>query len=600
MNKGLTLLQGKFRSTSILTKFLLIYIVSIVLPLLVIQTISQRSATGLLKSEVYDNLTGMSRQINASIENWFKQMDNLSSLLYSFDLLNNIITTDGYAENSIQLLENNREFDKFFTYLMAQARDIESIFIFTAGGHVFFKSYTGQPSWNDDPKDETWYREVVRADGKVVFFSSPPYPTAGNLHKTFSMARQIKTMDGRTHAVFLLTVNMDAIKSIIGNSTSSYSSRFLILDKEGNDVYNDGQSPPIAAAQANLLAMKAKDGTASGTVNGEDVLLTYTDSAITGWKIVSLTPRHYIERKMQSMQRYSLSTIVISLLVFSSLIVLLYLAIYKPILRLERSMKKVEAGDFNVRVAENSQDEIGRLCANFNRMVRKINDQIEQEYKLTILNKDAEFRALQAQINHHFLFNSLQSISSIAVVNQVPEINRMAQSLGYMLRYSIETNSDAVPFEQELSHVQCYLAIQKIRLDDKVTVDIDIDASVYRFSIMKLLLQPIVENAFNHGFAAKRGKGRLSLSASLIRNQLVLRVSDDGAGMNEDTLNSLRESIERGDPDGHRNGKSSIGLLNVTNRLRLFYGVTHSTEIHSRIGEGTDIVIRIPAISCTE
>lgn len=560
--------------------------------------VSYTNSVNLIRKEIQNSLLSLSQQVNNNLEDWLKKTDNLSSMLYSQELFGKILGNSKYKEDSYDMLNDNREFDKFFMYILNQSNEIDSIYIFTQNENVFYKSYSGSMKLGYDVENEAWYKETVKKNGEITFFGiHHPWPLSNSKARVFSMARQIRNLDGQILGVMLIDIKLDSLSKLIKKSISNYNSEFLIVDNNENLVYYYDKYNITDKANGNTIndLVRSNKSTLIDKINGKDTFLTYLSSSFSGWKIISITPEESINRNSSKLLKLNAIIAVISSAVFSLLVILLYLTICKPVYRLSLSMKKVEAGDFSVQVAEQSKDEIGQLCINFNNMIHKINLLIESEYKATILRKDAEFKALQSQINPHFLYNTLQLISSISVVKKVPEINEASKSLGYMLRYSIKTNKDFVPFRDELEHVLSYIAIQKIRMEDKVTVSVDINQSVFNFGIMKLVLQPFVENAFNHGIDRKRDMGIVELSAQLEEQIIVIKVKDNGIGMSPEKLEHLRKSLD-GQEKTNTSGEISIGIHNVNSRLKLFYGSEYTLKIESSLASGTAITLKVPAI----
>ncbi len=596
-------LLARFHNTSIRVKLIVIFILTINIPMLGISYISYTSSMNLILGEIQHLLLGLTSQINNNTEDWLKKMDNLTSLLYSSELLGKIMSSGKYEENSMNLLEDNREFDKLFMYIFNQSTEIESIFIFTVNKNVFYKSYAGPMKTNYTIEDETWYRETVAKNGKITFYGPhTPWLLSNSKTKVFSLAREIHDMDGKSLGVILIDIKLDSIRHLIEKTVSTYDSRFFIIDGHSNLIYHDDGYSTDSGQNKKTLNTLIGSGNYSGKgiIDNKWTYMTYRVSSYSGWHIISVTPESSINQRTNQLLRLNVIITLIAFIIFSFLIILLYLTIYRPINRLTVSMKKVESGDFSVKISETSKDEIGQLCFNFNNMVYKINKLIDNEYKTEILRKDAEFKALQAQINPHFLYNTLQLISSIAVVKKVPEINEASKSLGYMLRYSIKTKGDFVPFEQELDHVKSYISIQKTRMEDKVTVNITVNDSVFEYGIMKLVIQPFVENAFIHGIEKIKGKGLIELSVKLHGEYILIKIKDNGIGMDKEKLEFLKQSLNNEKEQPQTGGGMNIGIHNANSRLKLFYGSRYTLTLESCLGSGTEISVEVPAIKYSD
>ncbi|MFC5405364.1 cache domain-containing protein [Cohnella soli] len=596
MKKLLNSLLNYSRNIGIIKKFILFYLITIFIPVIIIYYVSYTNTVNLIQREIQTSLSSLSVQVNNNLEDWLKKMDSMTSTMYTSALLNTL-SKEKYETDSLEFVNDHREFDKFFMYVLTQSNEIASIYVFTQNKNMFYKSYAGSVKLHYDPEGEEWYSRTLNNKGKTTFFGlHDPWPLSSGKGNVFSFSREIRNMEGEHLGVLLVDIKLNSISQLISRSADTYNSKFLVMDNNGNLVYHDKEIE-FANDENALAKLNHSDTQPSTTViNGKTFHLTSQTSDISGWKIISVTPEQsFNQHTLKLFVFYAIIT-AISVFVFSFMLLLLYLTIYRPIYRLNHSMKKVEAGDFSVQMRGLAKDEIGQLNTSFNQMVVKVKDLIESEYKATILRKDAELKALQAQINPHFLYNTLQLISSIAVVKKIPEINRASLSLGYMLRYSIQSSGDLVPFKQELEHVTSYLAIQKIRLEDEVSINVDVGHGVEELEIMKLTLQPIVENAFQHGIDKRRVHGIVELKAEAVNDQLIISIRDNGIGMSEETLRNLMTSLESSVDHLPNNGKENIGLSNVYSRLKLHYGAKCAIRISSQYGEGTEVIITVPAI----
>lgn len=244
----------------------------------------------------------------------------------------------------------------------------------------------------------------------------------------------------------------------------------------------------------------------------------------------------------------------------------------------------------------NRKDEIGVLYHQYNQMIDEINAHIKERYQNRIIVLDSQMKALEAQINSHFLYNTLECINSIAEIEEVERIAVMSKALGDMFRYSIKTESELVTLNEELSHVRNYVSIQKIRFGDKIHVVYDIPENLLEEKILKLIIQPLVENAYYHGLENKKTKGILTIKAVLDEIHIRISISDNGAGIAQDHLEELRNLLRK-PPQftdlGHRT-KQSIGLKNIQSRIQLYYGQNYGITVESVPGQGTEVQIYIP------
>lgn len=238
------------------------------------------------------------------------------------------------------------------------------------------------------------------------------------------------------------------------------------------------------------------------------------------------------------------------------------------------------------------EDEMGTLITSYNAMARRINENVIQSYMAELEQKKTELQMLQFQINPHFLYNALNTISSIAVLENVDHIPQIANSLSDMFRYNIK-GKNIVRIEEELRQTDNYLQIQKIRFPDRFEIRIDVPEEIRQCEIIKFVLQPVVENSIHHGFPQHGKKDRLSISGSCEEEDILLIVEDNGCGIEEDKVSELNRRLEAGNISELTENAKSIGLSNVNVRLKSFYGEKYGIRVESRYGEYTKIILRI-------
>lgn len=276
------------------------------------------------------------------------------------------------------------------------------------------------------------------------------------------------------------------------------------------------------------------------------------------------------------------------------------LRITRPIVSLARTMRKTPIHQLEFKSVR-SRDEIGLLEHGYNSMMRRMKELIENEYVREIEVKEAQLMALQAQINPHFLNNTLNLIGGIALTKKVPEIYKITKGIGDLLRYSISTGEKMALLEDEVRHVRNYLFIQEQRFMGRCIVRIDTEEPLPRLFLPRFTLQPLVENAFEHGLQPKEGQWRVDIRIRSIRGRVAILIKDNGVGMDEARLRTIREELQSG-PSGRSSKvneserprmQKGIGLGNVDSRVKLHFGGT-GLQIYSRLGAGTLIVMKLP------
>ena len=373
----------------------------------------------------------------------------------------------------------------------------------------------------------------------------------------------------------------------------------FIMDKEGKIVSHLSKKKLTQPAEYSFVPtiVHAEDGDPrvfASSLEGQKFMISYTKSTATGWYVVSAIPYSYLMDRIVSVGKYSIQLDLVLLVLAVAISLSISISISRPVQRLAAAMRQVEGGDLKAFVNLKSNNEIGVLGSSFNRMLKRINQLIDRVYEAEILQKDAEIKALQSQINPHFLYNTLSVIDSIATMKQEKEISEITQMLADIFRYSTNGNDQAT-IEEETGQLQRYLHIQKIRYGDGLKWQMIVDPSVRDCKVVKLLLQPIVENAVTHG---TRQSGMIRVVVLPKDGRLSIAVEDNGAGMSDEALAALIERLEAAPNrlQSKADGGAHIGLANVRHRIKSFYGEAYGLTIVSSEGLGTKVTISIPIV----
>ena len=325
------------------------------------------------------------------------------------------------------------------------------------------------------------------------------------------------------------------------------------------------------------------------TYRGEKTFITHLETSHPEWHLVALTSWNDIRS-----QSYPIRVVAFSLLILSLLTIILFdrLFVYrivKAIVRVVNGMKRVEQGNFAlIETSPQARiDETDMLLSGFNRMNGQIRELIQRVKREQRSKKQAEIQALVAQINPHFIYNSLEAINSLAVLQGNRDISKMVIALGKLLRISISDNQEMIPLSLELEHVRHYLSIQKYRFEDKFHYEIDLDERIRSCMTLKLIVQPVVENALYHGIEPSEETGQIHIRAWLGQDEIWIEVADNGCGFDANKLFAPRQKESR--PVG-------VGIRNVHERLQLSFGTRYGVIICTAPNEGTVVRLRIPVL----
>lgn len=283
-------------------------------------------------------------------------------------------------------------------------------------------------------------------------------------------------------------------------------------------------------------------------------------------------------------------------------IVLLFVSIFistifassvtKPVKELQRLMKEVEGGNLNITYVSRSSDEIAQLGKSFNQMVIKLKDLINKVYNEQRAKRRAELAALQSQIKPHFLYNTLDTIQWKAIEHDAYEVSDMIMALSNLFRLSLNDGNEIIKLRDEIRHIKSYLFIQKIRYQDKLNYSIEYDEKILNCKVLKLIIQPIVENAIYHGIKSRRREGFVNIKINSKNNDIFIIVEDNGIGLKEEKLNKLKSALKKGKISRNQ----GYGMFNVNERIQLEFGKSYGVSIDSLYNNGTRVTIKIPKI----
>lgn len=328
-------------------------------------------------------------------------------------------------------------------------------------------------------------------------------------------------------------------------------------------------------------------------IDGENMLVSYRTMGDTGWTILSFSPVRELNGELASFRRVMYVVITVCMLVSLMMALLLSENISAPIRKFIQSMSHAESGNFNITIRYRRKDEFSYLFNRYNKLLQQIKALIDKLYVTELRKKEAELKTLQAQINPHFLYNTLDSINWIAIHHDIPEISSMVTSLSDFFRYSLSKGKNIIPLRDELRQVESYLQIQQFRFQDRLEYELEETAPdlLERCLVVKLTLQPLVENALIHGIQQRRGTGRIRIRAEALQDILSISVFDDGVGADPEQLNQLLT--------GQQPGSQSYGIRNVHNRIQQFFGESYGIRYYPNTEDGCGLlaVIRLPVIT---
>ncbi|MDB5056371.1 MAG: hypothetical protein JWM44_4421 [Bacilli bacterium] len=522
------------------------------------------------------------------ITNYLYLLPEIQALLYSNSKGGNQLSID--TNNSINRLMVTRPFFQFLTIYSHHFLPIE----FNNKGlssAISFEDYKQQFDYDKiiQGRDITSWSVDVPNKTKSVFYGT-------NKNNKLLLTKTLKNyLTLRSEGVIIIGMDESDVRKTY--SAPNSNTQILITTKEGL-VLSDSEGkwagdyinelPFVSQKNADIKALDQ-------SINKSEWLFSHEESQLTGWQVIVLQPRSYLLKQLNPIKW---ATFLILCITFLLTLVFSWAAsaiITKPLKLILSSMKKFQKGDFSQYVELKGKDEIGQLGIGYNTMVNRIKELIDDVFAFELKQREAELKVLQSQINPHFLYNTLNTISWAAQKKGEQQIAEMIYSLSNIFQISLSNGRDVIPLQEEIQMVKSYLFLQKMRFPDRLSYEITMHPSLETIEIPKLLLQPLVENSIVHGIEPlDNDEGLIQINIKPMQDNIVIEITDNGIGMSELKLCEIQESILHYDDNNRGKARNGFAFFNIINRLKLFYGDKASLTVHSVEGSGTHVNLVIP------
>ncbi|MDR0688825.1 MAG: sensor histidine kinase, partial [Spirochaetaceae bacterium] len=550
------------------------------------------------------------RQIADNIEFYIDYMDSISAFVEADGSVREYLEAASGAEREAAA----EPVRSVLTVMTTTRNDISLIGIFSYRGGFVTQDRENVLNPVADPSRQSWYATAREARGGAVVSSSHVQNIIkGRYRWVISLSREIiDEKTGQGLGILLVDLNFRIIDRICSSIQLGERGYLFVVDRRGDIVYHPQQQLLYGGLKTENIRRIIDETTGYFPGDDEDRDKFYSVETMrsTGWKVVGVNYRsEFVENRGAIRRSYTFWGLFF-LIASMAISIFISQRISKPIKELRRSMLAVEQGNFDILVDIRSSSEIGELGKDFNIMVGEIKAllrrvTLEQEQK-----RKSELKALQMQINPHFLYNTLDSVIWMAEGGKQGEVIAMTSALARLFRLSISKGQEIIDVASEIEHVKNYLTIQKIRYKDRLDYRIEVAEEIKSFQIVKIILQPLVENAIYHGIKNNSIAGTVVISGCRTPAGMDLVVRDDGIGMNAAALEKLRRRL-RGPRDGNRGKRygagaedgpetgvpgSGVGVRNVDERIKLYFGPDYGLEFESREEEGTTVFIHLPAV----
>lgn len=615
--------QLSFNNLPIRYKLIIHFLLISILPSIGLGFLIHWTVDRVLDRQVTNNTLQLIGKVNESLETYVENLQNMTFLIAFNPDVQRFLEPGGKPVPAPETVQEDDHYDirKFLQGFTTLHSEVAGIMIVNSDGeYISNEMYARTPS---DLRSESWYQEAVRNKGIFKIVGHPRSRSVTNhVHyknsEVVSAVRAILDPDTQqVKGVVLIDLKLRVIAETAQDVRLGKTGYLTVIDSSGELIY----APPDPYIDHIPLEWLSQDGsgTYSHQADGRKLQFIYRVSPFTNWTTVGVFSTEDSISEMREIRFYVVSFVFVVCLLGMTASFYLAHSISRPIGQLMSFMQKAQSGDLTIRYWGDRSDEVGLLGRRFNEMLLQINRLLSLTERQERQKREAELSSLQAHIKPHFLYNTLDTIHWMARRKGAVDIAEMAESLSKLFRIGLSKGNVIIPLSDEIEHIRSYLQIQHVRYQNKLDYELKVDPAVQGLNVLKLILQPIVENAIYHGIKERRGPGWIEIEAYEQGGDLVIIIRDSGKGMTPQKLSGLRQALEQvagsdeepgaGSASGGNWVKPSAGeaastagetkgygILNVQARLRLTFGPKYGLSLDSVLGEGTTVTIIHPLL----
>lgn len=578
----------RFQDRSIRQKLFLTYAMLMIIPLVVISIFFYTYAMSIFESRIVKSFQETNQQMVSTADSFVSNMIKSSEQPFYDEKLMKILSKD-YSTAPYETFEKSMDYryisDSVFKGLMTFNPSIDSILIYPVNSPLIYRrGYDTTFNYKYSPVNELWYRKIVNnAEKPVLIGMHEEKQMYAKPRSVLSVGRVL--VDADTYqklGVLLVNFRVEQLEKLFSGLTDKQDVNQFIVDEEGTVVFS--ATPGMIGADLKQLIAEIEPG-------NKNYYVVHHVSEVSGWEFYSIIHRNKLFAEINKIHNFAV--LLIALLVVLGFVTayLVSGSISNPIRRLNRLMRKVEKGDFNVGSPQDSLDEVGHLSRSFNRMTAEIKELIQQTKLEEKKKRSAEMNALQNQINPHFIYNTLSVIKWMAQAQMADNITEAIDDMIHVLSFSTRNTQEFVSIEEEMAFIHNYLELLQLRYYNVFDFEIDASPDILQCRTLKFMVQPFVENAVFHAFAEEDRDHYLYIRVERANGDIRFTISDNGSGISQERLDELLQQEM-----SNAQTMNSIGIGNVSRRLKLHFGEKYGVSMDSRKGEGTTVQILIPAM----
>ncbi len=572
-------------------KNLSFFLLPLLIPILILGSLSSVITENFVKRDINNNNVNLLKQVQENVELMLGEMDTINLLFeynsVAFQTLDSTLTNTSFSIDNVNLTD----FLKGYISAPASARPyVHSIYLYVNNPNGRFLSSSEGLTTLNTSLDNSWHDSLLKKDPNINMWIEPrnikQYQFEKNTTKVITIYQRLNQKNG----AIILNISPVYIEKLINSLTIFPEQSILVVDENNHIIFNNRNLDAIN----NVDLSKIQANTESSFTyksSGGSYVVTQLKSERYGWKYISIISQRAL---YQVPRQLNFVTVLLLNLSFALGLILSYYFTrknYRHISNIISIIDSAESGKTLPPFPDRVKDEYGYIIHNI------LKTFIEQSFlKVQLSEKKYKFQALellalQSQLNPHFLFNTLATISieNLSLIGKPNNVNRMIDNLSDILKYSLSSPHQTVTLEEEIQHTISYINIQKFRYEDKFNVLWDYDDAVLQYHVIKLLIQPLIENSIYHGIKEKEGSSLIKIKFIIHEDYIRVAVIDNGLGITAEKLSMIREKLSSGEEYSEH-----IGLYNTDKRLKLSYGEEFGIKIRSRYGMGTVIYLKIP------
>ncbi|MFC4601619.1 cache domain-containing sensor histidine kinase [Cohnella hongkongensis] len=584
-----------FLRLSVRNKLLMVYTPLVLLPTFLVTIIGYVVFTGEAERSISSYVSQTASQTSRHLDTYMDELERISLLPYFHKEIMTLMGREGDGDDSEVVYQEYKVANQMFADVMLNPRtDLMAVFLYRNDERLYFTArYNAQLNPEYAFSESKLHRLALEANGQAVFVGNSNDGRVLNANNpVFSVARLVKSENGVPLGTIIIDANFNGVADLMANIGLGNKTNVLIFDSGNSLLYEKDQ---FELPDLDIDKYKS-DGIRLLKLQKGFFLVATNTSVKTNWKTMIIVPFDELNHSIVTI-RQLLFFVAVALMLLLLLLTYRFSGMITRQLRSIRElMKQVEIGNYNVSLDRLHQDEIGDLGRAFNKMSARINELVHQVLEVRYRQMKAELDNLKMQIRPHFLYNTLESIRALAEVKNNYELVDMAGALGALLRYNIKNHDSLVLLDQEFRYVRYYIRIQEISLSHSFQVSVQVDSRILQYYTLPFILQPIVENALQHGLYGMRSGGLLTLTGQLVGGHILIVVSDNGKGIPKNRLEQINALLEREKDNAFVEDGVGVGLLNVNKRIKMVHGAEYGIVLDSIPGAGTSVYIKLPTL----